>query len=253
MEISNNTPNSEQKKTLYIFIDESGNFDFSVKGTKYFALTAVSTLHPLKSREDFMRKVYELKYKNWCNGEADYFFHATEDKQEIRDWVFATIKNLDDIAVDSIYAQKNKTHPSLYLQYDFKNGGSLGDFKPVRSEERFYDKISQMLLKYIFNRYENNDGIDKIIIVLGSIFTDKKRGYVLQSLKSFLKNNFKKPFFIYFKNSNSDINCQIADYCGWAIYVKIERGEDRPMQEIRGKIKSAFDVFANGTNIFYNF
>jgi len=35
--------------TLYIFLDESGNFDFSPKGTKYFVLSAVSTLDPVAS------------------------------------------------------------------------------------------------------------------------------------------------------------------------------------------------------------
>ena len=33
-------------KTLYVFIDESGNFDFSPSGTKYFILTTLTTIVP---------------------------------------------------------------------------------------------------------------------------------------------------------------------------------------------------------------
>lgn len=239
-------------KTLYIFIDESGNFDFSPKGTKFFALTAVSTTQPLKSRKDLLQMSYELKYQGWRNDKDDYYLHATEDSQSIRDWVFKAIKSIDDIEVDCIIAQKNKTNPSLYIKQEWKIGK---DKKPclrtVRSEEKFYDKISQILLQYIFNRHHENDGIDKIIVVLGSLFTDKKRGYILKSLKKYLKQTFNKPFFICFHETRRDINCQIADYCGWALYVKSERAEIRPFEVIKDKVKSDFSVFARGTTIYY--
>lgn len=34
------------KRCSYIFLDEAGNFDFSVNGTRYFALVSVSMLRP---------------------------------------------------------------------------------------------------------------------------------------------------------------------------------------------------------------
>lgn len=237
-----------EQKTLYIFIDESGNFDFTVSGTKFFTMTAVSTLSPLQSREELLRRVYEMKYKGWTNGQDDYFFHATEDRQETRDWFFAALKKLD-FDIDTIIAQKNKTHPSLYTKLELSNGR----FSTIRSEERFYDKMSQMLLQYVFRRYEGKDGIEKIVVVLGSIFTEKKRGDVLKSLKRYLKQNFKKPFYVFFRSTASDINCQIADYCGWAIYVRAERGEARPWGEIKDKVKSCFDVFRTGKRTYYDY
>lgn len=255
-------PEEPEKKTLYIFIDESGNFDFTSSGTKYFVLTAVSTFTPLKSRDELLRKMQELKYAGWDESKEekpDYFFHATNDKQETRDWVFSAIKGLDDIEVDTIVAQKNKTNPSLYLQNKIsRKPTGEGDWvelvaKPIRSEEKFYDKVSQMLLQYIFTRHENDDGIEKIVVVLGSIFTDKKRGYVLKSLKQYLRDKFKKPFFVYFRSTQSDINCQIADYCCWATYVKWERGETRPWDEIKDKVKSCFNVFRLGTKTYYDY
>lgn len=247
-------PDENNQNTLYIFIDESGNFDFSPTGTKNFVLTAISTIAPLKSRQELLERVYELKYDGWLSGQPDYCFHATEDKQEVRDWVFNVIKQLDDIEVDAIVAQKNKANPSLYIQYEPLKKKMTDSFLPVKkvhSEEKFYDKISQMLLQYIFKRYHDKDKIENIVVVLGSLFTDAKRGYVRKSLKQYLKNKFQKPFFIYFRSTASDINCQIADYCGWALYVKEERGELRPLGEIQDKVKSCFYVFDHGTTEYY--
>ena len=243
-------PEGTKQKTLYIFIDESGNFDFTPTGTKHFVLTAVSTLQPLKSRDELLQKVYKLKYDGWTEGQKDYFFHATEDTQEIRNWTFDAIKKLDDIEIDAVIAQKNKANPSLYIEY--KPNKDWKGIKTIRSEERFYDKVSQMLLQYIFRRHEGKDDIKNIVVVLGSLFTETKRGYVLKSLKHYLKNTFKKPFHIYFYPTSSDINCQIADYCGWAVYVKEERGETRPWEEIKDKVKSCFRVFDRGTTKYYD-
>ncbi|MBE9503683.1 MAG: hypothetical protein IME96_05860 [Proteobacteria bacterium] len=35
-----------KENTLYMFIDEGGNFDFSPKGTKYFTLTCLTEKRP---------------------------------------------------------------------------------------------------------------------------------------------------------------------------------------------------------------
>jgi len=235
-------------KTLYIFIDEAGNFDFTSHGTKFFVLTAISTIQPLKSRDYFL----ELKYRLLKSGFNQEYFHATEDKQEVRDLVFNKIKELDDFTIDCVLAQKNKTNPSLYIEHDArqkKDGGI--EFKTVHLEEKFYHRMSQTLLQYIFNRYQNFNAIDKIVVILGSLFTNKKRGYILKSLKQYLKLKFKKPFYIYFHKSCADINCQIADYCGWAVFVKTERDECRPSKTINKKIKSCFDIFERGDTEYY--
>ena len=236
-------------KTLYIFIDESGNFDFSLKGTRYFVLTAVSTTEPSLSRERFL----QLKYEMLKDGLCEESFHATEDSQLVRDAIFEQIRRTDNFSIDAIIAQKNKANPSLYikreivLQHDPKNQ----DIKTVRTEESFYRLISQTLLKYIFNRYDKREDIDQIVVVLGSLFNATKQGYVLKSLKQFLKKTFDKPFRIYFHPACSDINCQIADYCGWAIYVSVTRNEQRPLSVIRPHIASMFDIFRTGINEFY--
>lgn len=237
-------------KTLYIFIDEAGNFDFTPDGTKFFVLTAITTTQPLKSRNYFL----ELKYKLLKAGFNQEYFHATEDKQEVRDLIFNKIKELDDFDIDCVLAQKNKTNPSLYIEHDAwqKEGGEIV-LKTVHYEEKFYKLISQTLLQYIFNRYQNFNTVNEIVVVLGSLFTNKKRGYILKSLKQYLKLKFKKPSYIYFHRACADINCQLADYCGWAVFVKIERNECRPSEVIGKKLKSRFDIFARGDTEYYQY
>lgn len=231
-------------KNLYIFIDESGNFDFSPSGTKYFCLTGISTLSPLKGRG----KILSYRYNLLSSGNDEEYFHATEDKQEIRNGVYDLICSLDDYFVDSVVAQKNKANPSLYIE-SYKKGNRI---ITNTTGAEFYRIICQTLLQYIFKRFERSD-IKQIIVVLDALFTENKRQLVLKSLKSYLKKNFNKQFYIYFHQSKADVNCQIADYCGWAVYVRNERNEPRPYKQIRSKIKSEFSIFQRGQTEYYTF
>ncbi|MFZ5366000.1 MAG: DUF3800 domain-containing protein [Patescibacteria group bacterium] len=229
-------------ENLFIFIDESGNFDFSSAGTKYFVLTSVSTLTPLIQRGNFLKARYQLL----SDGIDKESFHATEDEQVVRDKVYDLIKQLNDCIVDSVVAQKNKANPSLYIEEYTKRGRLIT--REVEAE--FYRTVCQTLLQYVFRRYDNSD-IDQIIVVLDAIFTKSKRQIILKTLKSYLKQHFQKPFHVYFHQARADINCQIADYCGWAVYVKNERNELRPYNEIKDKIKSEFPIFRRGTTVYY--
>lgn len=236
-----------KNKKLFIFIDESGNFDFSCTGTKYFALTAISTLLPLNNRD----KLHRLRYKTLVKGINQEYFHATEDTQKTRDLVYELIGDsgkCSDFSIDSVVAQKNKAHPSLYLESYVKKGRLI-----TRSTgAEFYRIVCQTLIQYIFKRFEFTD-VNQIIIVMDSLFTDNKRQLILKSLKTYLKNQFNKPFNIYFHQSKSDINCQIADYCSWAIYVKNERQEKRPISTIKDKVKSEFKIFKTGLIEHYQY
>lgn len=231
---------------LYIFIDESGNFDFSPNGSKYFVLTAVSTMNPLHKRVKFS----ELRYDLLTQSVDQEFFHATEDVQTTRDKVFGLIQNqVDDVTVDSVIAQKNKAHFSLYSQQYVKVDRTIGFTK---QENEFYRIIGQTLLRYILTRHKQTT-LSQVVIVLSSIFTKNKMRIVTKALKTYLKQYAKYPFHIYFHCSQADINSQIADYCGWAIYVKYERGEVRPYNQIKAKIKSEFDIFHRGTTEWYSY
>jgi len=226
-------------RTLFIFIDESGNFDFSPNGTKYFVLSAVSTLSPLGKE-----RLEEIKYELMKNGINLEYFHAAEDRQIVRNQVYSFIERLEDIEIDSVIVQKNKTNPSLYISMKKKNS---------KKGEKLYTKVLQNLLQYIFCRYDNSTKIDQVVVVLSSIFDANKRKLIEKTIKVYLKQIYSKPFYLYFHENRSDKNTQIADYCCWAIYRKWTDGEIRPYNAVKkgNKIKSEFDIFKTGSTIYY--
>ena len=232
-------------ETLYLFIDESGNFDFSPKGTKYFVLTGFITPDPIIGRGKLVR----LRYKLLTEGTNQEYFHASEDRQAVRDQVYAILLSIGNtFEVRSIIARKNKTNPILYKEIYTKNGKIIERSTGME----LYKELVQCLLRYIFKGKQMST--NKIIVVLGSLYVGEKNKIILQTLKHFLKNNFEGiPFEIYSHQTCVDLNCQLADYCCWAISVRAERGEKRPYDVIKPQVKSIFDIFKNGDKEYYQY
>lgn len=239
-----------QPKTLYLFIDESGNFDFSPKGTKYFILSGLITADPISKREALVK----LRYKLLTEGIDQEYFHATEDLQAVRNQVYAFLASLgNSYEVRAVAARKNKTNPVLYKESYVKKKRLIERVTGMG----LYRKLCECLLQYIFNGKLNH--IDKIIVVLGSLYVGEKKKIILRTLKHFLKKIFPKETFpnfsfeIYSHQTCADLNCQLADYCCWAISVRAERGEERPFEVIKSQIKSVFDIFKSGSPEYYQY
>lgn len=213
--------------TLYIFLDESGNLDFSKTGTRHFVLAAVAALVPL----DSSKPLQQLKYSLLSKGIDLQHFHASEDKQQVRDQVFAVINDLKSMTAHYIYADKSKTQPQYQVT------------------AQFYGLLGKTLLKYIFNGQLATQ-YDQIVIIFDKNLTNKEQGVFHKMVKPELKKS-GKPFHIYFHQTLSDFNGQVADYFAWAQFVFLERGEKRPLQAV-SKIKiTEFDIFKSGTKYYY--
>jgi hypothetical protein len=233
----------KDRKTLFIFLDEAGNLDFSPKGSKFWSLTAVCTFHPVAGRGAF----WELLYSLADDGAGQECFHATEDRQAVRDEVFKIITQLaDDLEIHSVIAEKRKTHPSFYRRTRRRGNNIVQE----KDEGPFYDLICRVLLRYLFKRKKFAEAA-RIVVVLSSLFTKAKHDALLGSLKKHLKEHTKVPFSIYFHHTKADVNCQVADYCGWAITIKWERGETRSYDLIKTKVKSEFEIFQHGNRTYY--
>jgi len=70
-------------------LDEGGNLDFSDNGTNYFVLTSISKERPFEAYKEML----ELKYDLIESGLDIEYFHASEDRQSVRDRVFGIIRN----------------------------------------------------------------------------------------------------------------------------------------------------------------
>lgn len=78
---------------LYVFIDESGTFDFKPMRSKYFILTAVATVDPLQGCNELLKLRHDVLATSLSRLPVqrphDYAgFHCTEDPQRIRNDVF---------------------------------------------------------------------------------------------------------------------------------------------------------------------
>lgn len=239
---------TKHPKTLYLFIDESGNFDFSSRGTKFFALASFITNDPVTKREDLIR----LRYRLLSEGNDHEYFHATEDKQAVRDEVYSFLASLEDTyEVHSVIAQKNKAHPALYQETYYKKDGK--QITLITGIE-LYKKLCECLLRYVFRGKGKSWAVEKIVVVLGSLFGGEKKKVLLRTLKRVIKNEYPLvPFEIYSHQTCADLNCQLADYCCWAILRKYERGDERSYKIIKKRIRNEFDYFQKGKREYYQY
>jgi hypothetical protein len=218
-------------KTLYVFLDEAGNFDFSPTGTKYFMLGSIALQRPF----GFSAPLSELKLDLLEAGLEIERFHATEDKQPTRDKVFEIItRNLSEIRIDSTIVEKRKTGPAL------------------RVDCRFYPELLGYHLRYVLQGYALSD-FTKVVVITDAIPVSGKRKAIEKAIKGVLATKLPRgvDYLVLHHESKSNIGLQVADYCTWAIYRKWDRGDDRSQRLIASKIQSEFDFFRRGTTFYY--
>ena len=219
------------KPALYVFLDEAGNFDFSLGGTKYFILTAVSKERPFRAYQ----AMTELKYDLVENGTDIEYFHASEDAQAVRNAVFAIIqRNLGGVRVDSLVVEKRKIGP------------------PMRPEEQFYPRMLGYLLRHVLSGY-SVEQYREVIVFTDQIPVKKKRSAIEKAAKVTLSGMLPKAarYRVLHHDSKSNMDLQTADYCSWAIYRKWDTHDERSYQLIRSAIRSEFDFCKSGTIIYY--
>ena len=218
-------------KILYIFLDEGGNFDFSKSGTKYFVLTALSKQRPFRA----YRSLNELKYDLVEKGNDIEYFHASEDRQAVRNAVFQIITTrLKEVCLDSLIIEKRKTAPFLHNQ------------------EKFYSEMIGHLVSHVIGK-SNIAGGDKVIVFTDNIPVHRKRESAEKAIRQGLSHKLgeKVPYEILHHQSKSNFDLQIIDYCNWAIYRKWESGDRRSYEMIRRALRSEFDIFRNSRACYY--
>ena len=218
-------------QVLYLSLDEAGDFNFSPTGTKHFVLTCVTCQRPFRAhaalreiRYDFLEKGLDLEY-----------FHASEDKQSVRDAVFEAIAAcIGDYSVYSVIMRKNMTNPVL------------------RDPARLYPRAFEWLVRYALRRCVQPP-IQRLIIVTDRLPMKKKRRAVEKPIRTMVASHLPSDvsYALHHHESRSDLNLQIADYLNWAIYRKLEHHDGRSYNLIRDAIRGEGDLFAHGDQRYY--
>lgn len=202
--------------------------NFSPTGSPYYHFGALTTTNPLP----LSAALTTLRYELIREGFEEERFHATEDRQVVRDRVFSVLSSTGGFEFDAVVVDKRKTHPTL------------------REESKFYPKLAGYLLQYVFNRYP--DPTQRIVIITDRLPVQRKRSAVEKAFKTFIRGRLaERPFSILHHSSSAHLCLQAADYCTWAIHKKWRQNELRPLAQINRFVRSEFDIFASGSETYY--
>lgn len=214
----------------YIYADESGNFDFSrnAGATRYFLLTTV-VINDHSIEPELLELRRELA---WEGVALSGGFHATTDKQRVRNRVFDILRR-HDFRIDTTILDKRKAEPQ------------------IRSTDlQFYKQAWFHHMQYVAPRVVSSQ--DELLVVAASIGNKREQNAYLSAIQDVLNqtsptNATRAEMW----GADSDPCLQVADYCSWAIQRKWERSDLRSYQLVQDKIESEFDLFQPESTVYY--
>lgn len=217
-------------KRLHLFVDESGNFDFSRKrdASRYFILAAAT----LPDCSEVNARLSELRHRMaWEGHDHPGPFHAAHDPAPVRERVFSLIESLD-VRVDALLLEKAKAMPHIRA-----------------TDERFYQHAWFYLMKYVAPRLS----CDELLVVTASLGNKKKKRLAFyEAVRDVVRQvGGQTTYRTACWEASSDGCLQVADYCGWAIQRKWETGDPGPHGRIASKIMSEYDLFGAGAKMYY--
>jgi hypothetical protein len=215
-----------------IFADEAGCFTFEKKpgASRYFILcTAAMEDDALTAALIGLRRKLA-----WNGAELGDYFHATTDKQPVRDAVFDTILQ-HPFTVQATIMEKTKAQPQVRA-----------------TRPRFY----QYGWYYHF-KHGTRDVIDtshEALITAACLGTKKERIAFQDAVHDVMRQTMRvKEWKTDFMPAAADPGLQVADYCAWALQRKWETGgaDIRSYDLIRERITYEYDLFQTGTTHHY--
>ena len=217
----------------FVFADEAGDFEFAKKQnvSRYFIACAIN-LDSCELGHELLRLRRDLM---WDGVNINDYFHATEDKQFVRDRVYEVLNRFDF----EIYAQileKSKAQPQIR-----------------DTKHRFYKHAWYYLFKFNMPRIVR--GLeDQLMVTTASIGVKKGQADFSEAVRDVVKQTQKidaGSWRTTFASSASDPCLQAADYCTWAIQRKWERGDSRSYDLIKHKIKYEYDLWSRSSTHHY--
>lgn len=219
------------KRCSYIFLDESGNLDFNPSGSRYFVMTSVSIVRPFP----WAAKLDDLKYDCIEFGQDLEDFHCAEDNWRARKGVFDIIaSDLGAIVVDYLVVDKPKTAPEF------------------QDASRFYAFMLDYLLDHVVTGMPCA-GASQVVVITDTIPAKKKRKITERKIRrSFLaKAPPGRQFSILHHDSRSHYGLQVADYCSWALYRKLHRGDSTYFDRIEPAVRTRLEIFRSVQSRYY--
>lgn len=214
---------------LHIFADEAGDFDFSRKdrASKYFILCTVAMdTCEVGNALSLLRR--ELA---WQGAPLGDYFHATSDKQIIRDAVFETICR-HPFRVHATVMEKSKAQPQVmisrpsFYKYGWFYHFKFGTTRAIRAKP-------------------------ELLVTAATLGTRKERIAFTAAVSDVMSQTVRSKWAANFCPAAADPCLQVADYCAWAIQRKWERGDTKSYNLIHARIVYEYDLWARGDKHYY--
>lgn len=213
-------------RRVHVFGDEAGDLTFEVPGqgiSRYFMIGTIS-VEDCSVGDRLLALRRELA---WSGVQLDQF-HATSDKQRVRDRVFDLLA-ASDFRFDVTILDKRKTYG--YLRAD-----------PLR----FYKTAWFMHFKYVARQVVGP--LDELLVVASALQINRKKKLVHRAVHDVVSQ--VSPTVIFhtaFARAMSDPCLQAADYLTWAVQRRYEQDDARSYRLIEDKIASEFQPYLNST------
>ena len=216
---------------LYIFADEAGDFTFRRADniSRYFILCTVSMEACAVGYAllNLRRKLI------WLEQPLGEYFHATSDKQAVRDLVFETICR-HSFQVQATIMEKSKAEPQVH-----------------RSKPRLYHYGWYYHFKYVMRPIARP--FSEVHVTAASLGDKKEKPSFRYAVRDVLQQTMdQKKWRMDIYPAANDPCLQVADYCAWAIQRKWERGDTKSYDIIaKNRRISEFDPFEPGNKHYY--
>jgi hypothetical protein len=213
---------------LYIFADEAGCFNFSrdPSASRYYIVCTISC----DGCEALGASLLALRRQLiWDKAPIGEYFHASEDKQEIRDEVFKVLQG-HSFSIQATIMEKSKALPRIReTNHKFYQYGWYYHFKYAAP------KIAQ--------------GATELHITTASVGTHKGQAKFSAAVNDVVQQVLKggRTHRTNFCRAVADPCLQAADYCTWAIQKRWEKGDTRSYDLIEDRIIHEVDMWSHGT------
>lgn len=191
--------------------------------SRYFMLGTIAT-------EDcgFGHTLTDLRRELCFFGFEGRAFHATSDRQAVRDRVFPILAD-SGVRFDVTIFEKRNALPHLQ-----------------QNPARFYQTAWYQHLKFVAPRVVGRD--DELLVVASELQIERKKRQILDAIHDVVRQvGVAARAEAIFVAASSDPCLQAADYLSWAVQRKHESGDDRSYNQIAHLIQSEFFPFRNGT------
>jgi hypothetical protein len=168
----------------------------------------------------------------WNRAPLGDYFHATADKQEVRDAVYKLIRD-HNFSVHATIMEKSKAQSH------------------IRSTHELFYKYGWL---YLFRRgiAPHLTSKDELLITAASVKTRKAQGVFTDAVNDVVQQHLPRPQWqTSFCPCACDPCLQVADYCTWAIQRKWERNDARSYNIIKDRITYEYELWEHGKTHYY--